>query len=149
MDHADRPAADAQELAAELQLVVGRTARSLRQAHAVGYVALSELSVLSRLEREGPDSPSSLAEAERVRPQAMAVTLATLEERGLVSRRQHPGDGRRVVIAVTDAGRTLLVDRRSESVRRIAAVLETEFTPAERDAMLAVLPLLNRLAERL
>ncbi|MEY9855767.1 DNA-binding MarR family transcriptional regulator [Catenulispora sp. GAS73] len=149
MDEIDRPAADAQELAAELQLVVGRTARSLRQAHAVGYVALSELSVLSRLEREGPDSPGSLAEAERVRPQAMAVTLATLEERGLVSRRQHPGDGRRVVIAVTDAGRTLLVERRSESVRRIAAVLDTEFTPAERDTMLAVLPLMNRLAERL
>lgn len=149
MDETDEPASDAQELAAELQLVVGRTARSLRQAHAVGNVALSELSVLSRLEREGPDSPGSLAEAERVRPQAMAVTLATLEERGLVSRRQHPGDGRRVVIAVTDAGRTLLVERRSESVRRIAAVLDAEFTPAERDVMLAVLPLMNRLAERL
>ena len=149
MDETDRPAADAQELAAELQLVVGRTARSLRQAHAVGYVALSEISVLSRLDREGPDSPSSLAEAERVRPQAMAVTLATLEERGLVSRRQHPDDGRRVVIAVTDAGRTLLIERRSESVRRIAAVLDAEFTPTERDTMLAVLPLLNRLAERL
>jgi len=149
VDETDRPAADAQELAAELQLVVGRTARSLRQAHAVGYVALSEISVLSRLDREGPDSPSSLAEAERVRPQAMAVTLATLEERGLVSRRQHPDDGRRVVIAVTDAGRTLLIERRSESVRRIAAVLDAEFTPTERDTMLAVLPLLNRLAERL
>lgn len=149
MDETDRPAADAQELAAELQLVVGRTARSLRQAHPVGNVALSEVSLLARLEREGPDSPSSLAEAERVRPQAMAVTLATLEERGLVSRRQHPDDGRRVVIAVTDAGRALMSDRRSESVRRIAAVLDTEFTPAERQAMLAVLPLMNRLAERL
>jgi DNA-binding MarR family transcriptional regulator len=149
VDEIDRPAADVQELAAELQLVVGRSARSLRQAHAVGNVALSELSVLSRLDREGPGFPGSLAESERVRPQAMAVTLAALEERGLVSRRQHPGDGRRVVMAVTDAGRTLLADRRSESVQRIAAVLDTEFTPAERRAMLAVLPLMDRLAERL
>ncbi|MBS2551912.1 MarR family transcriptional regulator [Catenulispora sp. NL8] len=149
MDEIIRHAPDAEELAAELQLVVGRISRSVRHAHAVGNVALSELSVLSRLDREGPDSPSSLAESERVRPQAMAATLANLEQRGLVSRRQHAGDGRRVVIAVTDAGRALLADRRSESVQRIAAALDTEFTPAERHAMLAVLPLLDRLAERL
>ncbi|WP_323746227.1 MarR family winged helix-turn-helix transcriptional regulator [Catenulispora pinisilvae] len=149
MDEITRRATGVEELAAELQLVVGRIARSVRQAHAVGNVALSELSVLSRLDREGPDSPGSLAESERVRPQAMAATLANLEQRGLVSRRQHAGDGRRVVIAVTDAGRALLADRRSESVQRIAAALDTEFTPAERHTMLAVLPLLDRLAERL
>jgi len=149
MDEIDRPAADTEELAAELQLVVGRTARSVRQAHAVGDVALSEWSVLARLDREGPDSPGSLAESERVRPQAMAATLAALEQRGLVSRRQHAGDGRRVVIAMTDAGRTLLADRRSDSIRRIAAVLDSEFTAAERHAILAVLPLMDRLAERL
>jgi DNA-binding MarR family transcriptional regulator len=149
MDEIDQPAADTEELAAELPLVVGRISRRMRQAHAVGNVTLSEMSVLSRLDREGPDSPSSLAESERVRPQAMAATLAALEERGLVSRRQHPGDGRRVVMAVTDAGRTLVTDRRSDSVQRIAAVLDTEFTPAERHAILAVLPLMDRLAERL
>jgi DNA-binding MarR family transcriptional regulator len=149
MDQINQPAADTVELAVELRLVVGRISRIMRQAHAVGDVALSEMSVLSRLDREGPDSPGSLAESERVRPQAMAATLAALEERGLVSRRQHPGDGRRVIMAATDAGRTLAADRRSESVRRIAAVLDTQFTPAERHAILAVLPLMDRLAERL
>jgi len=52
-------------------------------------------------------------------------------------------------MAVTDAGRILLADRRSESVQRIAAVLDTEFNPAERQAILTVLPLMDRLAERL
>src|SRR5260221_9128643 len=103
---------DAAEVAAELRLVVGRVARRLRQGHTVGDVTLSEVSVLSRLDRDGPEFPGALAELERVRPQAMATTLATLEERGLVSRRPDAADGRRAVLAVTEAGRKMLADRR-------------------------------------
>jgi DNA-binding MarR family transcriptional regulator len=140
---------DAAELGAALGLAVGRIARRVRQAHSVGDVTLSEVSVLARLNRDGADSPGSLAELERVRPQAMASTLATLEERGLVRRRQDASDGRRMLMRVTDAGRKVLADRRSESVRRLTTVLEEEFTPAEQRRLLAMLPLLDRLAERL
>jgi DNA-binding MarR family transcriptional regulator len=143
------PGDDAAELAAALVLAVGRIARRVRQAHSVGDVTLSEVSVLARLNRDGADSPGALAELERVRPQAMASTLATLEERGLVRRRQDASDGRRVLMRVTDAGRKVLADRRSESVRRLTTVLEEEFTAGERRKVLAVLPLLDRLAERL
>ncbi|MFD3453195.1 MarR family winged helix-turn-helix transcriptional regulator [Streptomyces sp. NPDC058691] len=140
---------DPTEVGAALRLAVGRIARRLRQAHAVGDVTLSEVSVLARLDREGPDSPGSLAELERVRPQAMATTLAGLEERGLVSRRPDAADGRRAVVTVTDAGRKVLADRRSESVQRLGAVIQEEFTDDERRRLLAVLPLLDRLSERL
>jgi DNA-binding MarR family transcriptional regulator len=140
---------DAVEIAAALKLAVGRIARRLRQAHEVGDVTLSEVSVLARLDRDGADSPGSLAELERVRPQAMATILATLEERGLVSRRPDPSDGRRVVLTVTIAGRKVLADRRSEAVRLLATALEAEFTAAERRRLLVALPLLDRLAERL
>src|ERR1700730_10099550 len=99
---------EAAELAAALVLAVGRIARRVRQAHSVGDVTLSEVSVLARLNRDGADSPGALAELERVRPQAMASTLATLEERGLVRRRQDAADGRRAVMTVTDAGREML-----------------------------------------
>jgi DNA-binding MarR family transcriptional regulator len=132
-----------------LRLAVARIARRLRQTHAVGDVTLSGASVLARLSRDGADSPSSLAELERVRPQAMAATLAALAERGLVRRTQDAADGRRSLMSVTDAGRQVLNDRRSESVQRLTAVLDEEFTPAERRMLVAVLPLLDRLAERL
>lgn len=138
-----------EEVAAALKLAVGRIARRIRQAHAVGDVTMSEVSVLSRLDRDGPASPTSLAEYERVRPQAMATTLAALEERGLVSRSRDAADGRRVVMAVTGAGRSVIADRRSETVQRLTAVLRDEFTDAERGRLLAVLPLLDRVAERL
>ncbi|WP_406272858.1 MarR family transcriptional regulator [Actinacidiphila glaucinigra] len=137
------------EVGAALRLSVGRIARRLRQAHAVGDVTLSEVSVIARLDRDGPDSPGSLAELERVRPQAMATTLAGLEERGLVSRRPDAHDRRRVVMTVTEAGLKVLADRRSESVQRLAAVLGGQFTAEERRQLVDALPLLDRLAEKL
>jgi DNA-binding MarR family transcriptional regulator len=140
---------DAAMTAVALRLVVGRIARRSRQVHAVGDVTLSEVSVLARLDRDGSESPGALAELERVRPQAMATTLGGLEERGLVSRSPDAADGRRVVMTVTDAGRKMLADRRSEIVRRMTAVLEADFTPAERRMLIDALPLLDRIAERM
>ncbi|MGW5657626.1 MarR family transcriptional regulator [Streptomyces humi] len=142
------PDDDPSRLAAELRLAVGRLTRRLRQAHAVGDISLSGVSVLARLAADGPDSPTSLAELERVRPQAMASTLAQLEQRGLVGRTPDAADGRRSIVAVTAEGRSVLAERRSESVRRLAAVLD-EFSAAERATLAAALPLLGRLAERL
>ncbi|GGN34870.1 MarR family transcriptional regulator [Streptomyces fuscichromogenes] len=143
-----RDLSDATRLASELRLAVGRVTRRLRQAHAVGDVSLSGVSVLARLASEGPDSPTSLAELERVRPQAMASTLAQLEQRGLVRRTPDATDGRRSILAVTDEGRAVLAERRSESVQRLAAVVDG-FSAEERATLGAALPLLDRLAERL
>lgn len=145
---ADGGSRDPVWLAAALRLAMARIVRRLRQAHAVGDVSLSGVSVLSRLTRGGPDSPSALAELERVRPQAMAATLAVLERRGLVRRAPDAADGRRAIVSVTDDGRAVLEERRSESVSRLTHALE-EFTPEERAVLLEALPLLDRLAERL
>jgi len=129
---------------------MGRIVRKLRQGKVdVGDVSLTEGSVLARLDRDGPDSPSSLAASEGARPQAMAATLAALEERGLVSRTPDPEDRRRAVLAVTEAGRKVVADRRSVSMRRLIDTLAREFTPEERATLHAVLPLLDRLAERM
>ncbi|WP_316766615.1 MarR family winged helix-turn-helix transcriptional regulator [Streptomyces sasae] len=135
-------------LASDLRLAVGRMTRRLRQAHAVGDVSLSGVSVLARLAADGPDSPTSLAEMERVRPQAMASTLAGLGQRGLVRRTRDARDGRRSIVAVTEDGRAMLAERRTESVQRLAAALD-EFSAEERATLAAALPLLDRLAERL
>ncbi|MEU6095108.1 MarR family transcriptional regulator [Streptomyces sp. NPDC047079] len=141
-------AEDTTRLASALRLAVGRMTRRLRQAHAVGDVSLSGVSVLARLAADGPGSPGSLADLERVRPQAMASTLAVLEQRGLVRRTPDATDGRRAVVAITEEGRTMLAERHSESVHRLSAVLE-EFTAQERETLAAALPLLDRLAARL
>ncbi|HEY4454890.1 MAG TPA: MarR family transcriptional regulator [Pseudonocardiaceae bacterium] len=140
---------DPERIGAALRLTIGRIARRLRQNHAVGELSLSEVSVLSRLERDGASTPSALAEHERIRPQAMATTLAALEERGLVDRRPDATDGRRVVMTVTEQGSATVRHRRSESAQRLVEVLESEFSGDELRVFDAVLPLLDRLAEEL
>src|SRR5215813_2962016 len=74
----------------DLRLAVGRVARRLRQLYTAEDLTFSETSVLSRLDREGATTPTALAAAEHVRPQAMGATLSALQQRGLVRRRDDP-----------------------------------------------------------
>lgn len=135
--------------AAELRVALGRIVRRLRQAHEPGELTLSEVSVLSRLDRDGPATPGVLAGGEHVRPQAMGNTLSSLEQRGLVARTPDPDDGRRVSMSITEPGRRLLLDRRSASVSRITRALTERFSPDERRRLIEVIPLLDRLADSL
>lgn len=98
-------------LASELRVVIGQLIRRLRaEQH---RFSMSQGAVLGRLDREGPQSVSDLAAAERVRPQSMAQTVADLESAGLLERRPDPDDGRRALVSLTAAGiETLLASRR-------------------------------------
>lgn len=140
---------DLLQASTDLRVALGRLVRRLRQGYVVGELTLPERSVLSRLDREGPATPGCLADVERVKPQAMGVTLAGLVDRGLVERRKDDSDGRKVLMSVTEAGVTLLTDRRSVTTRRMAAALAEQFTEAEQRELIAAIPLIERLADRL
>src|SRR3954452_19303473 len=99
-------------MAHEFRETLGRLIRRLRAE--AGEPPVGELSVLGRLDREGPASTSDLAAAERMRPQSMAQTVRDLESAGLVSRRPDPGDGRRVLVELTPAGRERLRVNRAQ-----------------------------------
>src|SRR5437588_1468183 len=92
-------------LASDLRVVLGQLVRRLRAEH---RFSLSHGAVLGRLDREGPQSVSDLAAAERVRPQSMAQTVSELEADRLVSRWPDPGDRRRALIELTEEGREVL-----------------------------------------
>ena len=141
------PAAAA--VAEDLHLVVGRIARTLRQAHTVGDLTHSEASTLARLDRGGPASPGTLAEEERVSPQAIATTISALETKGYVVRRADPADGRRAIVSLTALGTEIRRDRRTESARRLEAGLSTALDESELRRLAAALPLLDRLAAHL
>jgi DNA-binding MarR family transcriptional regulator len=133
----------------DLRVALGRLVRRLRQGYVVGELTLPERSVLSRLDREGPATPGCLADLERVKPQAMGVTLAGLVERGLVARRKDDTDGRKVLMSVTGTGVKLLTDRRSRTTERMATALGEKFTAAEQRKLMAAIPLIERLADEL
>jgi DNA-binding MarR family transcriptional regulator len=134
---------DTARLASDLRGVLGQLVRRLRVEH---RFPLSHGAVLGRLDREGPRSTSALALAERVRPQSMAQTLAELEGEGLIARRPDPGDGRRVLIDLTEAGREALqADRRNREGWLARAVAES-LTPDEQALLARSVELLERLS---
>jgi len=146
---AEDPDPDLNAIAETLRESVGLLLRRLRQMPALGELTLPESAALTRLDRGGPTTASALARLERISPQSIGATLAALEARGLVERHSDPGDGRRVVLSITAAGRQLVNDRRGARSELIAAALRDGFTATERDLLLAAAPLLERLAERL
>jgi DNA-binding MarR family transcriptional regulator len=133
-------------LGGDLRVAVGRAGRRLRQLYATDDPVFSELSVLSRLDRHGPATPTTLAAAEHVRPQAMGATLHGLEQRGLVRRRPDPTDRRKVCIELTAVGRQAIGGRHQAVNQRLARVLTDGFTAAEQHQLAAAVPLLERLA---
>ena len=133
----------------ELYDGVSLLARRLHQTPGPGAFSLPERSALARLDRAGPSTTAELARAEQITPQAMANTLAALEARGLVARRPHPNDRRRVTVSLTPAGTKTLRNKRDARGRQLAAALADDFTAKELAALFAAAPLIRRLAEKL
>lgn len=129
--------------ASELRLVLGRLVRRLRAEYAF---PVAQASVLSRLDRDGAQTTSDLAAAERVRPQSMAQTLSELEAAGLIARRPDPDDRRRVQIELTDQGRERVLEGRGRREDWLAAAIAAELSPEEQRTLLAAVPLLRRLS---
>jgi DNA-binding MarR family transcriptional regulator len=136
-------APDIGAVASELRAVVGQLIRRLR---ARGSFPLSQGSVLGRLDREGPLSVSDLAHAERIRPQSMAQTVGDLELDGLVERRPDPGDRRRALVLLTDAGRAALAAERRRREGWLVKAIE-ELPPADQATVERAIVLLRRLAD--
>jgi DNA-binding MarR family transcriptional regulator len=142
-----RQSPDLREVAAALRVSIGLLRRRLNQIRAEGEVTLPESSALARLDRGGPATASELARAEQISPQSMGATLGALEVKGLIERHPDPGDGRRAVLSVTEAGQQLLRDKRNARTEQLAKALSAGFTPEELQVLAAAAPLLERLAQ--
>ncbi len=128
-------------LANDLSLAVMRLARQLRFRRPDSPVSLSQLSALATLAKEGPMTPGALAIRERVRPPSMTRVIASLVDLGLVERSAHPGDGRQVLVSVSDAGAELFEAERRASREWLQQRLD-DLKPEERATLLAAADLI-------
>jgi DNA-binding MarR family transcriptional regulator len=135
--------ATAAPLASDLRVVLGQLIRRLRSEH---RFSLSQGSVLGRLDREGAQSVSDLAFAERVRPQSMAQTVTDLESDGLVARAPDPDDGRRALVSLTAAGLTELREDRLRREGWLVRAIE-ELPAADQATVERAIVLLRQLAD--
>ena len=135
------------ELAHQLRLTVLRLARRVRAERADDAMSDGRLSVLALLANEGAQTLGSLAEHERVTPPSMNRTINALVEAGLVTRDADASDGRKVVIDLSDAGRTLVRETRRKRDAWFSARL-ARLSPEERATLDAAAPILRRLADQ-
>ena len=139
------PATSDTALASGLRLAVMRLARRMRSERADTSLTLTQLAALATLERRGALTPRELAAAERVQPPSMTRVAASLEAAGLVTRTDHPSDGRQVLLAASPAGVALLREDRRRREAWLAQRLRA-LDPADREVLRQAAAVLDRLA---
>jgi DNA-binding MarR family transcriptional regulator len=134
-------------LAEQLRVVSGQLKRRLREQATIGDLTWSQILVLSRLERDGPATVSTLARAEGMRPQSMGANIAALEAAGFVTGTPDPDDGRQTILAITDACRDWLKAGRAARHDWLFRAIQTNLSPAEQEELGRALVLLKRLVD--
>jgi len=107
-------------------------------------VAPHQFSVMARLEGTAL-TPRELAGIERVSPPSMTRTVASLVERGLVTRQDDPLDGRQVFISLTPQGLLLLKETRRKRDAWMASRLKG-ISAEEREVLAKASVILNLVA---
>ncbi|MGP8233262.1 MAG: MarR family winged helix-turn-helix transcriptional regulator [Methylovirgula sp.] len=138
---------EALALARELRIVLGNFKRRMRDHTQPGDLTLAQISVLARLDREGPATVSTLAREAGVRPQSMGATIAALETAGLLRGAADPADGRQTILSLTDACREVIQASRLAREDWLANAIETKLTPAQQAELFRAVALLQRLVE--
>ena len=110
-------------------------------------IPISQLAVLARIIDEGPTTASALAAGEHVTQQAIAQSLATLKERGLVEKQADPSDGRKSLVSATASGRELMESIAVSREEWLTQAIDAAVKPEERALLAEAIELLERIAD--
>jgi DNA-binding MarR family transcriptional regulator len=136
------------ELVARLRAVIHRLARVLNDTSTGEDLTPTQYSVLALVRVRGPLGLTELTELVGINPTMLSRVVKALDERGLIRRRQDPGDLRAARVAVTEEG-----ERVHDRVRQLRNKVLTDCLhglPADTTAaLLAAVPDLEALAEAL
>lgn len=138
---------DAHAIATQVRVAVGRLIRRLREEALLGDLTWPQVSVLGRLERDGPATLSALARAEGVRSQSLGETVVALKAAGLVTGAPDPDDGRQTVLSMTDAARDLFAASRASREDWLFRAMQARLSPAEQVRLAEAAALMQRLLE--
>lgn len=134
-------------LAQDLRALLSKLKRRLRDQAEVGDLTPSQVSVLLRLEKEGPATTSNLARAEGMRPQSMAPVVAALESAGMITGAPDPADGRQTLLALTSACRKRMEKGRAARQDWLTRTLQSKLSSHEIDEVAKAVELLERLVD--
>ncbi|WP_104128845.1 MarR family winged helix-turn-helix transcriptional regulator [Cryobacterium sp. Y57] len=142
----DQAANNTSEISHEFRLANGRLARRLRQEKAENELGSGQFSALGVLYLHGPLTLTELSEFERVTPPSMTRTVKCLVDAGLVTRTDSTLDGRKIVLATTDAARAMMTETRKRRdawlVQRVARL-----SPEQHRVLAAATLIMKELAD--
>lgn len=133
-----------EEDALSLVVSLNRLLRSLRRDAGVQRLSPTALIVLAQLVECGPARLGSIAERVPCSQPTATTVVAWLESEGYVQRQPDPGDGRAILVALTEHGRELLHSFSRNQAEALAERL-TGLPEADRDQLLAADQVLRKL----
>jgi DNA-binding MarR family transcriptional regulator len=148
MDETRSPQNEASE-AVRLAMAVSRLRSRLRIESGLRStgIPISQLAVLGRIIDEGPTTAAALAAGEHVTQQAIAQSLATLKQRGLVEKQADPSDGRKSLVSATAAGRKLRETIAASREEWITRAIDAAVKPEERPLLKEAIGLIERIGD--
>src|ERR1700736_6505989 len=106
-------------LASDLRALIGQFKRMFRDQASLGDMTLSQVSVLGRLDRDGPATVTNLARAEGVRPHSLGAP--------------DPNDGRQTIWSLTPACRERIRVGRAAREDWLFHVIQKRLSAAEQE----------------
>ncbi|QKJ20613.1 MarR family winged helix-turn-helix transcriptional regulator [Microbacterium hominis] len=141
------PAPTLSTAASQLRISTFRLARRMRTQRAIDSMSDGQFAVLAALFVHGPHTLSDLADRERVSAPAMTRTINCLQESGYVTRGADETDGRKVVVDLTETGRSVVDETARRRDAWVEAALE-ELTADERATLAAAAEIMERMVAR-
>jgi DNA-binding MarR family transcriptional regulator len=135
-------------LAAELRTVITRLIKKLRkQSSTADKLSLTERSIIALLDKHEELLPNELAAMEKITTQSMSQILSKLQQMDLIKRRISETDKRKAIISLSDLGRTLLYQVRSERNEWLNKALEATCTAEEKELLKRAIGPLTKLVD--
>jgi DNA-binding MarR family transcriptional regulator len=106
--------AEEADLGGQLRSAVARLYRRFRSERPEGSLGDAALAVLTRLQKQGPQTLTELSERDRVSPASMSQTVNRLTSAGYAARTRDPHDGRKVLLRTTAEGDELASAARAQ-----------------------------------
>ena len=116
------PTVCARELLETVPLTMRAIIAQMRAHHALN-LSVPQFRTLVFLHRHGGASLSDVAEHLALTPPSVSKLIDALVTRGVVTRQTHPGDRRRVTLALTAGGREILQSAREAAQAHLAKEL--------------------------
>jgi DNA-binding MarR family transcriptional regulator len=143
----EQSAARTSALAQELRALLSTLKRRLREQGHGRDLTPSQVSVLLRLESDGPATVSMLARAEGMRPQSMGPIIAALTAAELISSAPDPADGRQTLLSLTPTYREWAREGRAARQDWLTRMIHERLSPREQEELARAISLLKRLVE--